>query len=53
MIYIILTATSIYLAYRQYKQEKLILQLRRQLYAETKRQLYAEIHGYQYPQNWK
>lgn len=45
MIYIILTATSIYLAYRQYKQEKLILQLRRQLY--------AEIHGYQYPQNWK
>ena len=45
MIYLLLIATSVYLVYRQYKQEMLILQLRRQLY--------AEIHGYQYPQSWK
>ena len=45
MTYLFLLATIAYLAYRQSKQAAVILELRRQLY--------AEIHGYQYPQNWK
>ena len=45
MIYLLLLAAIAYLAYRQSKQAAVILELRRQLY--------AEIHRHQYPQNWK